>query len=317
MRIIITLVIIMFSAGFALAGGNTAFNYQGRLLEAGVPANGTFNVDFSLWDDPVAGSQIGSTIIFNSLPISDGLFTVELDFGASAFDNTSRWIEIAVNGSTLNPRQLISRSPYSIQTRGIFVDANNNVGIGITEPLFNKFEVVNYEDSHAIRGTATVSGRVGVWGHGSAKFSFGVVGSCAFSSGYDFFANGAGQNYGSASSRRWKSNIVNIDDPLGKLARIRGVYYDWDAEHGGHHDIGMIAEEVGEVLPEIVNYEKNGIDAIGMDYSKLTPLLVEAVNELHREVEHKDLQIMELQDRLNALEALIDQFVLQNQGGAK
>ena len=61
---------------------------------------------------------------------------------------------------------------------------------------------------------------------------------------------------------------------------MRGVYYDWDEEHGGKHDVGMIAEEVGSVLPEIVQYEENGVDARGMDYSKLTPLLVQAVNEL-------------------------------------
>lgn len=62
---------------------------------------------------------------------------------------------------------------------------------------------------------------------------------------------------------------------LDKLSRLRGAYYTWDKEHGGHHDVGMIAEEVGKVLPEIVSYEENGLDAIGMDYSKATPLLVE------------------------------------------
>ena len=79
----------------------------------------------------------------------------------------------------------------------------------------------------------------------------------------------------------------------------------------------MIAEEVGEVLPEIVNYEENGIDANGMDYSKLTPLLVEAINELHGEVEYKDSQITELQARLTALEAMVEQLILDRNGGAK
>ena len=55
----------------------------------------------------------------------------------------------------------------------------------------------------------------------------------------------------------------------------------------------MIAEEVGAVLPEIVNYEENGIDAIGMDYSKMTPLLVEAVNAVQEQMnaELRDLRI--------------------------
>ena len=52
---------------------------------------------------------------------------------------------------------------------------------------------------------------------------------------------------------------------------------------GGQHDVGMVAEEVGEVLPEIVEYEEYGIDATGMDDSKLTPLLVEAVKALKAE----------------------------------
>ena len=46
--------------------------------------------------------------------------------------------------------------------------------------------------------------------------------------------------------------------------QLRGVTYDWNKSHGGHRDIGMIAEEVGQVLPEIVQYEPNGIDAIGL-----------------------------------------------------
>jgi hypothetical protein len=67
----------------------------------------------------------------------------------------------------------------------------------------------------------------------------------------------------------------------------------------------MIAEEVGQVLPEIVNYEENGTDANGMDYSKLTPLLVEAVNELHSKVKEKDTEIIELRVRLSKLETLV------------
>ncbi len=47
----------------------------------------------------------------------------------------------------------------------------------------------------------------------------------------------------------------------------------------------MIAEEVGKVLPEIVVYEANGVDANGMDYSKITPLLLEAIKAQQKEIE--------------------------------
>ncbi len=152
-------------------------------------------------------------------------------------------------------------------------------------------------------GTGSYGG-IGVWGShngngwgvygtapgGSGK---GVVGAGA---GYDFYAAGTGIDYGTSSSIRWKSDIRPIDEPLDKIMRLRGVYFNWDAEHGGGHDVGMIAEEVGQVLPEIVNYEEDGIYTTGMDYSKLTPLLVEAVKALKAENDA-------LKKRIEALEA--------------
>jgi len=148
-------------------------------------------------------------------------------------------------------------------------------------------------DGFGLYGRASGNSGTGVYGLASslAGTNYGVVGVSNSASGFDFYADGAGTNYGAASSRRWKHNITPIDQPLAKLAQLRGVYFDWDRKHGGHHDLGMIAEEVGAVLPEIVQFEANGVDATGMDYSKLTPLLVQAVNALRDE---KDAQIAEL-----------------------
>jgi hypothetical protein len=81
------------------------------------------------------------------------------------------------------------------------------------------------------------SGAVGVFGNGSNVGVFGI-GTTS-----DFYAGGTGV-YGSKSSIRWKSNICVIENPLEKIMNLRGVYYDWDAEHGGNRDLGMIAEEV-------------------------------------------------------------------------
>jgi len=173
---------------------------------------------------------------------------------------------------------------------------------------------------------SSTSGR-GVYGQASATSgtNYGVYGASSSASGYDFYAGGAGVNYGASSSRRWKHNVEPIDDPLHKLAQLRGVYFDWDKDHGGHHDVGMIAEEVGAVLPEVVSYEANGIDASGMDYSKLTPLLVEAVNALRAE---KDAEVFvlhqlndvlrqendELRQRLARLESSVEHLACQSAG---
>jgi hypothetical protein len=93
----------------------------------------------------------------------------------------------------------------------------------------------------------------------------------------------------------------------------------------------MIAEEVGRVLPEIVRYEQNGADAIGMDYGKVTPLLVEAVKDLKSEVDRlrqqntdKDAAIKaledsnrDLQNRLAKVEKLMVQPEPKPIGGIK
>ncbi len=58
-QVVLSIVVILaFSASAIVAGADTEFTYQGRLLDAGEPVNGTFDVEFRLWDDPVTGSQV-------------------------------------------------------------------------------------------------------------------------------------------------------------------------------------------------------------------------------------------------------------------
>jgi DNA repair exonuclease SbcCD ATPase subunit len=83
------------------------------------------------------------------------------------------------------------------------------------------------------------------------------------------------------SSIRWKEHVQPIRDALAKTLRLRGVFFDWKKEYGGHHDIGFIAEEVGRVVPEVVEWETPGNDAVGVKYERLTPLLVEAIRDVN------------------------------------
>ena len=84
------------------------------------------------------------------------------------------------------------------------------------------------------------------------------------------------------SSRRWKTNIQPLHNALRMVEQLQGVSYD--LKDSGKHEIGVIAEEVGEVVPEVVSYEENGKDARGVDYSRLTALLIEAVKQQQREI---------------------------------
>ncbi len=85
------------------------------------------------------------------------------------------------------------------------------------------------------------------------------------------------------SSRRWKENIVPLTNALAKVEQLQGVEYDWKSN--GQHDIGLIAEEVGRVVPEVVTYESNGVDAKSVDYARLVALLIEGMKEQQRQIE--------------------------------
>jgi hypothetical protein len=89
------------------------------------------------------------------------------------------------------------------------------------------------------------------------------------------------------SDQRLKDNVTPIDDPLAKVLSISGNTYDWNEKSGKEgHDVGVIAQEILEVLPEAVTTRDNGYLAV--DYQKIVPLLVEAVKELSAKV--KDLE---------------------------
>jgi len=110
------------------ASMGTAFTYQGRLIDANSTADGLYDFQFKLFDDPnvIVGTQVGSTIDINELDVIDGYFTVELDFGSSVFDGNSAWLEIDVRPGdsndpndfvTLSPRQEVTPTPYAIYAK--------------------------------------------------------------------------------------------------------------------------------------------------------------------------------------------------------
>lgn len=134
-------VVCVVPPSMAQAASDKQFTYQGRLDFQGQPYTGTADFQFTLWDAPSGGSQIGSVNAKNGVEVEDGLFTTELDFGAEPLQGT-RYLQIRVrapSGSgdffTFPDRTRISASPFSIQTRGLYVnEAGDRVAIGTQNP---------------------------------------------------------------------------------------------------------------------------------------------------------------------------------------
>ena len=93
-----------------------------------------------------------------------------------------------------------------------------------------------------------------------------------------------------SSDARLKDNITLIEDPLAKVLSISGNTYTWNEKSGKEgNDVGVIAQEIAEVLPEAVVTRDNGYLAV--DYHKLVPLLVEAIKELSAKVENLEQKL--------------------------
>jgi hypothetical protein len=120
---------------------STAFTYQGRLNDGVNPANGNYDLRFDLRNTATGGSPVGTANTVAPVAVSNGLFTVTLDFGASAFDGGTRWLEIGVrtNGSVaghfiLSPRQAVTASPHAIHAT-IASTASNVVNGSVVKSL--------------------------------------------------------------------------------------------------------------------------------------------------------------------------------------
>lgn len=135
-----------------------AFTYQGELRTAGSPANASFDMEFRLYSAVAGGSQVGPTVARNAVPVSGGLFSVALDFGAAQFAGDRQWLEVRIkpagSGSfeTLSPRTEITAAPYALSA------ANALAG--------------------SVTGTSIVDGSVGAVDINAAQVQRRVSGSC-------------------------------------------------------------------------------------------------------------------------------------------
>lgn len=139
-RSLISICLLMFYVQYCVAQ-TTTFTYQGKLTEAGNSANGNYDLQFKLFDALSGGTQQGSTLTNSTVPVSNGIFTVTLDFGANVFSGANRWLEIGVRPAGnvnpytgLTPRQPITSIPYAIQTlKATSADALSNACVNCVQ----------------------------------------------------------------------------------------------------------------------------------------------------------------------------------------
>lgn len=104
----------------------------------------------------------------------------------------------------------------------------------------------------------------------------------------------------SPSDVRWKTKVTSLENSLDKVSALRGVRYEWkDASKGTGDQIGLIAQEVETVFPEVVSTDKDGYKSVS--YGKLVSPLIQAVKELKQENEGLKKEVSELKQLVQTL----------------
>jgi len=262
----------------SLAAPFPGFTYQGRLNDSAALASGVYDLRFAIFSMASGGLPISSVLTNAATPVSNGLFTVTLNFGHGLFDGDQRWLEVAVrtNGagefSVLSPRQEITSAPkalYAIQAESAF---------GVPS------------------------------GGGYRLFT-----STNATSGVYLAANAT--SWSTISDRNAKKNFaaVNAEEVLNKLASVPILQwnYNWEPDDATPN-LGPVAQDFKAAF--YPNRDDKTITTLEYDGVELAAIqgLNQKVEKQRAELEQKQTEITELKRRLEKLETLLQQ---RNGGG--
>ena len=266
---------------------------------------GDFRVDGGHWNPyGNADTNLGSdSLRWNNIWINSvaqvGQLKLNNNFkweqGTNAYGRFSDWLQGGGTHGIFFPNTSMTSSPHFFP-----VSTGNSYGTFYVSGHQQQWAGILYT-GHSTKPTwmhRETHGGGGLYYQGSSSWAiywdvgngcFGVDGSTT-SSSYSLYVSGAIYSTGDVvafSDSRVKTNVVTIDNPLDKVLSMRGVYYNpidkETKEVDDRRRVGVIAQELNEVLPEAVTYAED-VDEYGVDYGKLTGVLIEAIKELKQEI---------------------------------
>jgi hypothetical protein len=249
-------------------------------------------------------TDTGTLITLGSNTVVSGTISAT---GTTLVSGSAQIAFSGVTGTVSNAQ--LANSTISGKALGTNLDTLT-IGTGLSGTSYNGSSAVTIANTGVLSNVAgtgvTVSGATGnvtisigqsVATSANAQFNSLGIGMAASATAGRIDATNDIVAY-SSSDIRFKENIKPIENPLEKISKISGNTYDWKQENQIEHgyegnDVGVIAQEIEEVLPQLVQTRENGYKAV--KYDKLVALLIEGIKEQQSKIE-------ELTNRINKLE---------------
>ena len=195
----------------------------------------------------------------------------------------------AANGSALTDLNASNLASGTVANARLDAQLQDVAGLAVTNGGF----IVGDGSNFVLETGATARASLSLDTGNDVQFdSFGVGTAASGTTGEIRATNDITAFY--SSDKSLKENIKNIENPLEKISQINGVTFDWTEDyikqHGGEdkyfvrkNDVGVIAQEIEKVLPQVVGTREDGIKAV--KYDRIVALLIESIKELKKEIE--------------------------------
>ena len=276
---------VQVSGSFTLIGPSTATSYNGTINATNGVVSGSSQIDVaSTTGDIILGTRTSGNYVASLVAGTNITLSNNSGEGATPTigltNNTISGISLGSNLATLTIGTGLSGTSYNgsgavtIANTGV---TSNVAGTGVT--VSGATGAVTISIGQAVATNSEVQfAKVGVGGVHDATYELKVTG--------DIGATGDIVAYVS-SDERLKNNVEVISNPIEKVQSLRGVTWEWNelASDAAKQspNVGVIAQEVEKVLPQLVHDRENGFK--GVDYAKLTGLLIEAIKEQQKQID--------------------------------
>ena len=283
---------ISIAAGTSLSGGGSFTTDQS--------GNGTITINHADTSSQGSVNNSGRTYIQDITLDTHGHITGITSATETAVSNVNRIIQVQTGANTVhqlgNTETMVlktgSNISYTVDTPNqgdVTITATNTTysagtGLSLSGTTFNNTITNNNQLTNGA-GYTTYSSNQATNNNSNVHFEGLMVGQTSGSTANTIRCVGDVVAYYS-SDERLKDNITPIKNSLEKVGQLKGYEFDWNDKQEVYegHDVGVIAQEVEKVVPEIVETrEHDGYKAV--KYEKLVPLLINAINELKAEVE--------------------------------